>query len=390
MSWWRRAPTDDKLDRELKFHLEQHASDLIARGLDPAEARRQARLAIGGVDQVKEECRDQRSTRWLSDVAQDARYALRLLRHTPGFAAVTLITLALGTGATTVMFTVIDGVLLKPLPFAAPHELVAVSGQTATWNTALFGQQRLAYLDFRDCQTESRTLDLGGWLWDTATLSEPGDADHVEEASVSASLFPVLGVPVALGRGFVADDDQPGGAPVVIISDRIWREKFGASPEAIGRAMVLDTRRYTVVGVMPPRFEINVGAGVDVFTPLGQNTLPILQRRGPHPIGVIGAAAPGRDAGAGAHGARRHRQPSRGAVPRLEQGPHVRGRAAHARRRQRRRHAVAALRRRDARPPHRVRQHREPAPRARDVARARAGDARGDRREPRRVSSASA
>jgi hypothetical protein len=186
MSWWRRAPTDDKLDRELKFHLEQHARDLIARGWDPAEARRQAQLAIGGVDQVKEECRDQRSTRWLSDVAQDARYALRLLRHTPGFAAVTLLTLALGTGATTVMFTVIDGVLLKPLPFAAPHELVAVSGQTPTWNTALFGQQRLAYLDFRDCQTESRTLDLGGWLWDTATLSAPGDADHVVEASLAA------------------------------------------------------------------------------------------------------------------------------------------------------------------------------------------------------------
>jgi hypothetical protein len=208
MSWWRPAPTDDKLDRELRFHIEQHASDLIARGVDPAEARRQALIAIGGVDQVKEDCRDERSTRWLSDIVQDTRYALRLLRHTPGFALVTLITLALGTGATTVMFTVIDGVLLKPLPFAAPHELVAVSGQTATWNTALYGQQRLAYLDFRDCQTQSRTLDLGGWLWDTATLSEPGDADHLSTAGVSANLFPVLGVPVALGRGFVADDDR--------------------------------------------------------------------------------------------------------------------------------------------------------------------------------------
>jgi predicted permease len=287
MSWWRPAPTDDKLDRELRFHIEQHASDLIARGVDPAEARRQALIAFGGVDQVKEDCRDERSTRWLSDIVQDTRYALRLLRHTPGFALVTLITLALGTGATTVMFTVIDGVLLKPLPFAAPHELVAVSGQTATWNTALYGQQRLAYLDFRDCQTQSRTLDLGGWLWDTATLSEPGDADHLSTAGVSANLFPVLGVPVALGRGFVADDDRPGGAPVAVISDRIWREKFGASPDAVGAGLVLDTRRYSVVGVMPPRFEIEVGADVDVFTPLGQNTLPFLQRRGPHPIGVV-------------------------------------------------------------------------------------------------------
>lgn len=122
MSWWhrlwRRRQLEEQLDKELRFHLEEHAADLVARGYDPEEARRQARLALGGPEQVKEECRDARGTRWLEDFWQDFRYALRTLRQRPGFALVALLTLGLGIGATAVMFTVINGVLLKPLHFA--------------------------------------------------------------------------------------------------------------------------------------------------------------------------------------------------------------------------------------------------------------------------------
>src|SRR5438445_7299343 len=111
---------EEQLEKEMRFHLDQHTIDLIALGRSPEEARRRARLAIGGPEQVKEECRDARGTRWLDDLAQDVRYGVRLLRQKPGFTAVALLTLALGTGATTVMFTVVNGVLLKPLPFADP------------------------------------------------------------------------------------------------------------------------------------------------------------------------------------------------------------------------------------------------------------------------------
>src|SRR3979411_2698903 len=134
MNWWkrlsRRTQMEAQLAKELNFHLEQHMSQLIGRGIPPDEARRQARLALGGPQQVKEQCRDARGTRWLEDLWQGFRYHLRTLKQRPGFAVVALLTLGLGIGATTVMFTVINGVVLKPLPYPEPDRLVTVHGQT--------------------------------------------------------------------------------------------------------------------------------------------------------------------------------------------------------------------------------------------------------------------
>ena len=294
MTWWHRlwrhSRLEEQLEKELRFHIEQHTADLIAHGHDSAEAHRQARLALGGPEQVKESCRDARGTRWLEDLWQDFRYALRTLRQKPGFAAVALLTLALGIGATTVMFTVIDGVLLKPLPYREPDRLVAVQGHAA--ELTVFGLQRLAYYDFLDCQRDSRTLELAGWLFDTGTMSEPGEAEHVVEFGASSNLFSVLGVPLFRGRPFLPEEDRPGGAPVAILGYSLWQRRFAGDPAALGMPVVLDARRYTVVGIAASGFRLEGDEG-DVYTPIGQNTLGFMRNRDVHPVGAIARLRPG-------------------------------------------------------------------------------------------------
>jgi len=189
MTWlqrlWQRRKLEEQLEKEMRFHLEQHANELIARGYDPEEARRQARLALGGPEQVKEECRDARGTRWLEDLWQDFRYALRTLRQKPGFAAVALLTLALGSGATTVMFTVINSVLLKPLPYAEPERLVLLQEQT-DWSTQYGNLWAYTYPNFLDCKRDIRYLDMAAWRGNASTVSAPGAAEFVGAREISS------------------------------------------------------------------------------------------------------------------------------------------------------------------------------------------------------------
>jgi len=283
MNWWQRLThrnqMEDQLARELRFHLEQHAADLIAHGCDPAEAHRQARLALGGPEQVKEQCRDARGTRWLEDLWQDLRYALRTLRQKPGFAAVALLTLALGIGATTVMFTLVNGVLLKPLPYPQPDKLAQVSGHLENSHWAF---QYLAYPDLLDIRRDVHSIDLAGWVFNTATLSAPGEAEYEQQFEMTHNLFSVLGVRPFRGRTFLPEEDRPGGAPVAVIGYSLWQRHFGGNPDVLGTTLVLDGTRRTIVGIAPPRLELD-GEG-DVYTPLGQDTAPYLQNRGAHPV----------------------------------------------------------------------------------------------------------
>lgn len=296
MTWWhrlwRRKQLEEQLDKELRFHLDQLTADLVAHGHDPQEARRQARLSLGGQEQVKEQCRDVRGTRWLEDLWQDLNYTLRTSRQNPGFAAVALCTLALGIGATTVMFTVIDGVLLKPLPYPEPARLVAVHGHTETWNAAQYGEQNVAYYDFLDCRRQSRSLDLAGWLYSSGTLSDPGEAEYVVRFEASSNLFSVLGIPPFRGRAFLPEEDRPGGAPVAILGYSLWQRRFAANPAVLGTSLVLDQKRYTVVGIAAESFRLD-GDEADIYTPIGQNTLGYMTSRGPHPVGVIARLGPG-------------------------------------------------------------------------------------------------
>ena len=287
----RRNRMEQQLDKELQFHLEQHAAELIARGASPEEARRMARIALGGPQQVKEACRDARGTMWLEDLVRDLRYALRSLRQRPGFAAVALVTLALGTGATTVMFTLMNAVLLKPFAYRDPDRLVQLEEQT-NWSTAQGNRWTFTYPNFIDAQRQVRSLEMAEWTVKRGTVSAPGAAEYVDGVEISSGLLPMLGVNVALGRGFLPEEDRAGGAPVAIVSHGFWQRHFGGSAAALGARLTFDGKAYTVVGVMPERFRLD-DSEFDVFVPVGQDAGPMMQNRQMHGLGVWARLRPG-------------------------------------------------------------------------------------------------
>jgi predicted permease len=291
MNWfqrlWQGKKMEEQLEKELRFHLDQHVSELIARGDAPDLAQRNARLALGGPEQVKEKCRDARGTRWLEDLFQDFHYALRTLRQRPGFAAVAILTLALGSGATTIMFTVINGVLLKPLGYPEADRLVTLRGKTEKYGE----QWGFSYPEFHDYQSTSRTLrSVAAWTYGGGTVTKPGEAEYLFGRHISSGLFSVLGVPLVEGRAFLPQEDQPGAAPVAVISHGLWQRRFGGSPETIGQQIVVDRKSYTIVGIAPAEFRLDGEA--DIYTPLGQSTDPRMQNRGAFFIHVLGRLQP--------------------------------------------------------------------------------------------------
>lgn len=284
---WRRRQMEAQLEKELSFHLEQHTAHLVARGEAPDEARRQARLALGGPEQVKEKCRDARGTRWLEDLLQDSRYALRTFRQKPGFTVVALLILALGIGATTVMFTVINSVLLRPLSYPEPDRLVTLRGLTQQLGE-FWG---FSNLDFGDVKRESHTLALAAWSYGGGTISEPGEPEYVNGRQISAELFSTLGIAPVQGRAFRPDEDRPGAAAVAIISYGLWQRDFGGDLSAISRSLVFEGKPYAVVGISPPGFQLDGEA--DVFTPLEQTTDPRMQNRRARFLRVVARLRPG-------------------------------------------------------------------------------------------------
>jgi predicted permease len=278
---------EEQLEKELRFHLDEHANELIAQGNAHDLAQRNARLALGGPEQVKEKCRDARGTRWLEDLFQDFRYALRTLRQRPGFAAVAILTLALGSGATTVMFTVINGVLLKPLAYPEADRLVTLHGKTEKYGE----QWGFSYPEFHDYQSASRTLEsAAAWTYGGGTVTKPGEAEYVFGRLISAGLFSVLGVPLVEGRAFLPQEDQPGAAPVAVISYSLWQRRFGGSKETIGQHLILEGKSYTIVGIAPAGFRVDGDA--DIYTPLGQSTDPRMRDRAAFFIHVLGRLQP--------------------------------------------------------------------------------------------------
>ena len=241
---------EDQLDRELRFHLERHTADLIARGVAPDDARRQARLELGGPEQVKEQCRDARGTRWVDDLWQDVRYALRTLRRRPGFAAVALLTLALGSGATTVIFTVMHGVLFKPVPFADPATLLKVDEQTKGIVDYRWGDRwAFSYPNFLDCQRDVRSLDMAAFRYGGGTVSGAGDPEFVDalagvgQHDVGARRCADRGTQLSAGRRSAGRGagrrHQPGA-----LAAPLWRRAVGRRRDGHVRGHAVHDRRH--------------------------------------------------------------------------------------------------------------------------------------------------
>jgi predicted permease len=289
----RRSRVESEMETELRFHMEAYVEDLVRGGVSLEVAMRRARVEFGGVEQVKEECRDARGTRWLEDFFQDIRFALRMLRKNPGFTAVALLTLALGTGATTVMFTVVNGVLLKPLPYLQPENLVSIHEETE--KATIYGNiWAFAYPNYLDCKRESRSFtQMAAWAYTGGTISGNGEADYVDGSEISPELFDVLGVNLFRGRKFLSEDNHPGAAPVLILGHSLWQRRFAGNPNSLGSTINFDGKAYTIVGIAPAGFRLDEQE-FDVFIPLGQDTSPGLQRRDRHPgINVYARLQPG-------------------------------------------------------------------------------------------------
>jgi len=290
--FFQRRAADADLTRELEAHLAHQIDENLASGMSEEEAHRKAYLKLGSPRRVREDVWEWNTVGLLDDFLQDLRYAFRTLRRMPGFAVVALLTLALGSGATTVMFTVINGVLLKPLPYAQPDRLVTV--QEKTEKATQFGNLwSPAYLNYLDCKSQSHSLAMAAWRYSGGTIAAPGDPEYGDGFQVSSELFSVLGIGLAHGRAFLPQEDKLGAAPVAIISDSLWQRRFSGRADAIGKPLVYDEKTYSIVGIMPPGFRLN-GDEADVFTPLGQDASPVLQNRERHAgINVLARLQPG-------------------------------------------------------------------------------------------------
>jgi putative ABC transport system permease protein len=244
----RRRRLDDELEGEILAHIEMAEHHAIAAGMSPEEARREARRGFGAIEQMKEDHRDQRSARWVENLLRDARYGMASLARDPAFAAVTIGLLALGIGANTAMFTIVDAVLLKPLPFPEPERMVRVweTPTPATRN----GTTTMTFLDWKRQNDIFEAMSVDALT--RSAVESDGTPARLSGKLVSADYFQVFGVNPRIGRAFAAGEDQPGASGVVVISYSLWQSRFGGDPDVLKRDLKLDGAPHRIIGVLPP------------------------------------------------------------------------------------------------------------------------------------------
>ena len=295
LRFWRadlRADVDD----ELAFHLEMRRRDLEARGLADDAARAEAARRFGDVASVRERCltiderRFRRANRAevMSHMWSDLRFAARGLRKAPGFAAMAIACIALGVGVTTTIFSAVNAILIRPLPYHDANRLLAVYSQNIPRG---YHATNISYLDFVSYRDDNHTLSgLGIWTWVTKTISE-GETERIPGASVSANLFPVLGIRPIIGRNFLPEEERKGRDDVVLLSYGLWRRRFGGDSSLVGKMISMDGRAHLVVGVMPPNF--NFPDRGDFWMPFAYEG-PAREGRGDRGYaGAIGRLKPG-------------------------------------------------------------------------------------------------
>jgi putative ABC transport system permease protein len=297
-SLFRRNEIDHDLDDEVRSHLVLLADEKIAEGMKPEEALRAARIELGGIEQVKEKVREVRASAWLDTLWQDIRFGVRMLQKNPGFMAVAVLTLALGIGANTAIFSMVDSILLRPLPYPNANRLVWLAEFRKDW-----GSDEIAVPPptFNDWQRDQHSFtSFSAVESDALTLTGSGEATKLHAGAVSASFFSVVGIHPALGRDFLPSDDRVDAPRVVILSYRLWRERFDADPNLIGRQVTLDDKPFMIVGVAPRGFDFPTSPEPDqvqVWTPAVPQIVAddpsAFTERGAHYLDVIGCLKPG-------------------------------------------------------------------------------------------------
>jgi putative ABC transport system permease protein len=256
---------EDDLNEELATHLRMAADERVARGESRADAEAAARREFGNVAHVAEVTREMHGGVWWERLRQDIRYGMRALRRTPAFTIVAVLTLAIGIGANSAMFTVVNGVLLRPLPFQDARRLFLVSYLPSSM--LLAAPPSLLDRAFPEFRRRARSFErVASFARSAVTLTGAGDATRLSAARTTADFFGVLGVQPQKGRAFAPEEEQPGRAAVVVLSDHLWRERFAGDPGLVGKTITLDETPHIVVGIMPPRFDFPAGA--ELWTPL--------------------------------------------------------------------------------------------------------------------------
>ena len=293
-AWLAGETADREFSRELESHLHMLAEENIRRGMEPAEAMRAARIRLGGMAQLQQTNRELRGLPFLADLSGDLRYAFRALRRNPGFTAVVVLTLALGVGANTAIFSAVDAVLLKPLPFPHPDQLFFLFQQR---ERDAKEQTGWSYRNFADLCAQNHVFsDMAASVRHELTVTGHGDPAVVTVTSVTPEIFQMLGAQPLSGRLFLPADGAPGAPAAVILSESLWRGLFQSDPQVLGSSINIDRRPFTVVGILPQSFRGSAQPRANqLWIPVAQDPLfgPWMPNRGGHWLGIVGRLKPG-------------------------------------------------------------------------------------------------